>query len=137
MNIYLACTLVGILAMFLTQIIVVGKQMQKYKLANLKWEWKVYWGSDFFVQVAGTIVTMGIGLILLTFFLQQYPKVKDLPFFVASFFAFVGYTGTDSATKFFSAINNRYNSAVDYKTTEYDKSTGNLDSPTPAAKPKQ
>lgn len=121
--------------MFLTQVVIVQKQKAKYRLANLQWEAKVYWQGDFILQIVGTLLTVGIGLFLLYFFLQQYPKVNDQPFFVASFFAFVGYTGTDVATKFFSVINSRYNSAVDYKTSIADQTTGNMDSPTPAAKP--
>jgi len=135
MNIYLACAIVGILAMALTQIIIVGTQRQKYISAKLIWEWKVYWKSDFFLQVAGTVVTIGIGLILLYFFLKQYPQFVDSPFFIASFFSFVGYSGTDVATKFFSTINSRYNSAVAYKAGISGQVTGTDDAPTPAAKP--
>lgn len=134
MNIYLACSIVSILAMLLTQVVIVQKQRTKYRVANLQWEWKVYWQSDFILQVVGTVFTVGIGLVLLFYFLQQYPKAKDMPFFIASFFAFVGYTGTDVATKFFSSINSRYNSAVDYKTNIADQATGTIDSPTPALK---
>ena len=137
MNIYLACTAMGILAMLLTQVVIVQKQRKKYKVANLIWEWPVYWKGDFIFQILGTIITIGMGLILLVYFLQQFPAVKNTPFFVASFFGFVGYTGTDSATKFFSVINSRYSSAIDYKTDIADNLTGNAGTPTPAAKPPQ
>lgn len=120
--------------MLLTQVVIVQKQRNRYKLANIIWDWKVYWKGDFIFQIAGTLLTVGIGLFLLYYFLQQYPKVNDQPFYVASFFAFVGYTGADLATKFFSVINSRFNSAMDSKTTIADQLTGNFDNPTPVVK---
>jgi hypothetical protein len=40
--------------------------------------------------------------------------------------------GTDVLLKLFGVVNKRLNTAIDYKTTEADKATGNLDNPTPA-----
>jgi hypothetical protein len=134
-NIYVTSAACAVLAMLITQVVIVKKQMAKYKLANLKWEWSVYFKKDFLLQIIGTLLTILLGTLMLSVFLQQYPKTISLPFFIASFFCLLGYGGTDIATKFFSSVNTRYNAAVDFKTTGYDAATGNLDKPTPAAKP--
>lgn len=47
--------------------------------------------------------------------------------------ATIGYSGQDIALRLFGKVNARVNAAIDFKTTEADKATGNLDSPTPAA----
>jgi hypothetical protein len=66
--------------------------------------------------------------------LKEYPKFADKTTVILIIFGTIGYVGSDIASRFFSVVNNRLNSAIDYKTNQADEANGTLGTPTPATK---
>jgi len=135
MNIYLSSFLIGLVGLSLSLLTVIKSLTRKAKLANVIFDWKLFLKSDLLLQLAGSLLTVFLGLLLLNPFFQQFPQYAGKVFAVNLIFATIGYMGADIASRLFSVVNSRINSAIDYKTTISDQTTGNLDSPTPAAKP--
>lgn len=135
MGLYLNCFFISLIGLGLSVLAVIFNLKKKAKLANIVFDWGLYWKSDLWMQIAGTLLTAGLFLMLLNPFLKQYPKFADNTFVILIFFSAVGYFGSDIASRLFSVVNSRINSAIDYKTTIADTQTGNLNAPTPAIKP--
>jgi len=135
MNIYLSSFLIGLVGLSLSLLTVIKSLTRKAKLANVIFDWKLFLKSDLLLQLAGSLLTVFLGLLLLNPFFQQFPQYTGKVFAVNLIFATIGYMGADIASRLFSVVNSRINSAIDYKTTISDQATGNLDNPTPAEKP--
>jgi len=132
---YFNCFFISLLGLILSLLMVLKSQMTKAKLANVIFDWKLFFKADIWISVAGTLVMVGMALILLGPFLKKYPSFADNTLLTLIIFAAFGYLGSDLASRFFSVVNSRINAAIDYKTTQADRVTGNLDAPTPAGKP--
>lgn len=135
MGLYLNCFFISLIGLGLSVLAVIFNLKKKAKLANIFFDLKLYWKSDLWIQVAGTMLTCGLFLMLLNPFLKQYPQFADNVFVILIFFSAVGYFGSDIASRLFSVVNTRINTAIDYKTTQADTANGTLDAPTPAMKP--
>lgn len=135
MNIYLNCFLISLLGLSLSVLLVIKSLTTKAKLANVIFDWKLFWKTDAIFSVLGTLLTVGIALMLLGPFLKSYPKFSDNTLVIMVVFSALGYLGSDVASRFFSVVNSRINGAIDFKTTLADTATGTLDAPTPATKP--
>lgn len=135
MNIYISSFLISLIGLALSVVVVIRNTTKKARLANVIFDWKLYWKTDLWMQMAGTILTVSLFLMLLGPFLEKYPKLADDTFVILVFFSAVGYFGSDLASRFFSVVNNRIDAAIDFKTTQSDTASGNLDAPTPATKP--
>jgi hypothetical protein len=99
----------------------------KARKANVEFKISDYFKYDW-LSISASILT----IILFLFFLKY--GAKRWPQFVDAFtilFAFIGYTGSDVASRLFSVVNKKINSAIDYKTTVADTSTDDLENPTP------
>lgn len=137
MPLYLQCFFISLIGLGLSIIAVIYNLTKKAALANVIFDWKLYWKTDLWMQMVGTLLTVGLFLMLLNPFLKQYPQLAKDTLFILCFFATVGYIGSDIASRLFSVVNSRINSAIDFKTTIADKETGNLDAPTPASAPQK
>lgn len=135
LSLYLNCFFISLLGLMLSLLMVLKSQINKAKLANVVFDWKLFFKADLWISVAGTLVMVGMALILLGPFLKKYPAFADNTLLTLIIFAAFGYLGSDLASRFFSVVNSRINAAIDYKTTQADAATGNLDAPTPAGKP--
>jgi len=131
LSLYLTCFGIAILGLILSMLLSMRALKIKASLANVVFKPSSYF-QDEWISILISLVVIGIFLSLLPWALNWKP---DSIKFVRPIFATVGYMGTDIILKFFSAVNSRINSAIDYKTTISDKATGTLDAPTPAAKP--
>lgn len=135
MGLYLQCFFISLLGLALSVILVLKSLTTKAKLANVEFNWKLFWKTDMVFSVIGTLLTVGIALMLLGPFLKDYPKFANNTLMILVIFSALGYLGSDVASRFFSVVNSRINSAIDYKTTQADTANGTLDKPTPAVKP--
>jgi hypothetical protein len=136
MNIFLECFLISLIGLGLSMLAVLKSLTTKAKLANVIFNWKLYFSADLFLQLAGTLLTVAMGLLLLKPFLLLYPQFAESNFKIMVGFATIGYVGSDIASRLFSVVNGRINSAIDFKTTQADTANGTVDKPTPADKPK-
>lgn len=135
MNIYLNCGIISLLGLALSILLIIRNLTAKAKLANVIFDWKLFWKSDAIFQIVGTLITVGIALMLLGPAFKSYPSLQQNTLMLLLIFATIGYVGSDIASKLFSVVNARINAAIDAKTTISDKTTGNLDAPTAAPKP--
>lgn len=136
MNLYLNCIIISLIGLALSVLLILKNLTSKAKLANVIFDWKLFFKTDLIFQIIGTILSVALFLELLGPFLHKYPQVRSDTLFILAFFSLVGYMGSDIASRFFSIVNSRINAAIDSKTTEADRASGNLGAPTPAAKPK-
>lgn len=121
--------LIGFLGMILQALLKIKSIQEKARKANIVFSPKEYLIEDW-VSHSASLVT----LIMFLFFIDEITHFNAIAANYLKFgFAFVGYTGSDIMSRIFSVVNRRINTAIDYKTTIADQSTGNLDSPTPAA----
>lgn len=134
MNLYLSCFLIGLIGLALSMLMVIRSLQLKAKLANVIFNWKLIFTSDLLIQAAGSVLTVGLALLLLDSFLDDYPNIAEKMSWVKIGFATIGYVGSDIASRLFSVVNKRINGAIDFKTNIADEATGTLDTPTPAEK---
>ncbi len=134
MNFYLTCFLMGIIGVALSTITVLQSLTKKAKIANIIFNWKLFFSADIFIQLIGSLITVGGALLLIGPFMRQYPQYADKDFAIMVVFATIGYLGSDVASRLFSVVNSRINGAIDYKTTQADTANGTVDTPTPAVK---
>lgn len=135
MNLYLNCIAVSLIGLGLSLLLILKNLTAKAKLANVIFDWKLFFRTDLVFQIIGTLLSVALFLELLGPFLKKYPQAKDETLFILAFFSLVGYLGSDIASRFFSIVNSRINAAIDFKTTQADAASGNLNTPTPAIKP--
>jgi hypothetical protein len=135
LSLYLSCSGISLLGLLLSLLMVLKSQLAKARLANVIYDWRLFFRVDLWISVAGTLVMVGMALILLGPFMKKYPQFADNSLMTLIVFAAFGYLGSDLASRFFSVVNSRINAAIDYKTTQADAATGNLNAPTPATKP--
>jgi hypothetical protein len=135
MNIYLESGLMSLVGLGLSMLAVLKSLTTKAKLANVIFNWKLYFSTDLILQLIGTVFTVAGGLILLQPFLINYPQFASNNFKILIGFATIGYVGSDIASRLFSVVNGRINAAIDFKTTQADTANGTVDAPTPAEKP--
>jgi hypothetical protein len=135
MNLYVQCSLISLLGLALSVLTIIKSLTAKAKVSNVIFNWKTFLSQDIPIQAAGTAVTIGMCLILLGPFLKQYPQYANNTLFILIVFATIAYVGSDIASRFFSVVNSRINQAIDVKTSAADAASGNLNAPTPAAKP--
>lgn len=121
--------LIGFLGMVLQALLKIKSIQDKARKANVQFKPKEYIIEDW-VSHSASFVT----LIMVLLFVDEIINFSVTAGEYLKFgFAFVGYTGSDIMSRIFSVVNKRINTAIDYKSTIADQSTGNLDAPTPAS----
>lgn len=130
-SLYVNCGLIGLLGLIFAVLMQLKSQREKAKAANLQFTISGFF-SDEWINLSLSIVTIIIGLVLIPTVVGWKPAY--IPFVRPAFLP-IGYMGTDIILKLFGVVNKRLNAAIDDKTTEADKASGNLNAPTPATKP--
>lgn len=125
---YGQCFAVALIGMILQALLKIKSIQDKARKANVQFSAKEYILGDW-VSHCASLATIVMFLFFIDEFTNFNAKIAD---YLKMGFAFVGYTGSDIASRLFSVVNKRINNAIDHKTTGYDASTGNLDKPTPA-----
>ena len=129
-EIYIKCFVVAFIGMILQALLKIKSIQDKARKANVKFSAKEYLIEDWVSHLA-SLATIVMFLFFIDEFTNFNAKVAE---YLKIGFAFVGYTGSDIASRLFSVVNRRINDAIDYKTTISDTQTGTLDAPTPAIK---
>lgn len=114
MNIYLSCALIALLGLALSVMLVVRNLIGKAKQFDQKFQVNVYVKFDLMFQVAGTLIAVGIFLMLLGPAQKQYSLANNT-LAVLAFFGTLGYLGSDVAVKFFGVVSNRINAEMNSK----------------------
>lgn len=129
-SVYVNSAAIGVLGTLLSLIVIGQSLSRKAKLANVVFNFGQFLKDDWLTPI-GSLTMIAMALIVL----QYVPADKYHPLIIMAFFATAGYTGSDLASRFFSVANKKINAAIDYKTTEADRMSGNSDAPTPTPKP--
>jgi len=124
---YLTCFAVAIVGMALQTALKLKSLQDKARLANVEFKVWHYFRNDW-LSITASILT----IIMCLFFLDNIVKWKPVAAdYLKVGFAFVGYTGSDIASRLFSVVNKKINAAIDYKTTVADIQEGTVDVPMP------
>lgn len=127
-QLYLTCFGIAFLGMVLQALLRIKALQEKARKANVQFSTKEYLIDDW-VSHAASLTTVLIFLFLVDEFSHFSEYVMQ---YLKFGFAFVGYTGSDIASRLFSVVNKRINNAIDHKTTIADEQSGTTDKPTPA-----
>lgn len=130
-SIYIDSAVLGFLGLAFSLLLQLKSQRDKAKVANLQFSIGGFF-SDEWINIAIAVVVLIIALYLIAPILGWKPGYLWL---IRPAFLPVGYMGQDILLKLFGVVNKKLNAAIDAKTTEADRASGNLDAPTPAVKP--
>jgi hypothetical protein len=126
-QLYLVCFAVALVGMALHTALKMKGLQDKARLANVEFKPSSYFKQDW-LSLTASFLTIILFLLFIDNILKWKPAVID---FVKIGMAFVGYTGSDLASRIFGVVNKKINLAIDHKTTMADKETGDLEAPTP------
>jgi hypothetical protein len=131
LKLYATCFVIALIGQLLFNILKI-KSIQD-KAAGSKIEFNVvdYFKKDW-LSILASMITVILLLMCLDSLLKWKPEVVD---YIKPIFAFVGYTGSDIASRIFGVMNKRINEAISYKSDIANAATGTDDIPTPAAPP--
>lgn len=127
LQLYLELFAVALVGMALHTVLKLKSLQDKARKANVEFKVGTYFKEDWLSMVASGL-TIIMFLLFVDNILNWKPQVMG---YLNIGFAFVGYTGSDIASRLFSVVNKKINTAIDYKTTVADEQTGNLENPTP------
>lgn len=127
LELYIKCGVVGLLGMLLQIIFKSISVQKKAKLSNVQYKFTEIFTADWLSHLASLVT-----IVLFMFLIDEFANISNKVFdYLKIGFAFVGYTGSDIASRLFSVVNNKVNAAIDYKTTIADNATGTISTPTP------
>jgi hypothetical protein len=129
-QLYLTCFAVALIGMALHTALKMKGLQDKARLANVEFKPRSYFRQDW-LSLTASFLTIILFLFFIDNILKWKPAVVD---FVKIGFAFVGYTGSDIASRIFGVVNKKINLAIDHKTTVADETTGDVEAPTPLPK---
>lgn len=116
LNLYLACFGVAVVGMALQIVLKLQSLQQKATAANVEFNARLYFKKDWLSTIA-SLLTIILFLLFVDNILKWKPAIVD---FIKIFFGFVGYTGSDIASRLFSVINKQINGIIDSKTNKAD-----------------
>lgn len=125
-KLYLVCFVVALVGMALQTALKMKGLQDKARMANVEFKARSYFVQDW-LSIVASFLTIILFLLFIDNILKWKPAVID---FVKIGMAFVGYTGSDIASRIFGVVNKKINTAIDYKTSVADAATGDLDTPT-------
>lgn len=127
---YLKCFSVALIGCALQAALKIKSIQTKARQANVQFKPSQYFVEDW-ISLSASFLTIILFLFFIDGFLKWKPEIMD---YLLILMSFVGYTGSDIASRLFSVVNDRINNTIGSKTTIADTQTGNLDSPTPVDK---
>lgn len=115
-KLYLVCFIIALVGMAL-QIALKMKSLQdKSRVANIEFKPSQYFQQDW-LSITASLLT----IIMFLLFLDNILKWRaDIVNYIKIGFAFVGYTGSDIASRLFGVLNKKINNVIDTKTNISD-----------------
>lgn len=126
LHLYLELFAVALVGMALHTALKMKSLQDKARKANVEFKLRQYFANDW-LSITASLLTIVMFLFFIDNIVKWQPKAEN---YLKIGMAFIGYTGSDIASRLFSVVNKRINTAIDYKTTVADASTGDLDTPT-------
>lgn len=111
LQLYAACFVIAMLGQLLANLLKANSLKQKAKSGNVQFSIGQYFADDW-ISIAASMAF----IVLCLFFIDVVAKVRPaLIDYFKVFFAFIGYTGGDLASRLFSVANRRLNAAIEEK----------------------
>jgi len=126
-QLYLICFAVALVGMALHTALKMKGLQDKAHLANVEFKARSYFAKDW-LSIVASVLTIILFLLFVDNILKWKPAIID---YIKIGFGFLGYSGSDIASRIFGVVNKRLNAAIDYKTTIADQTTGTENAPTP------
>lgn len=117
LQLYLACFGVALVGMALQIVLKLKSLQDKAAAANVEFNVRIYFRKDWLSTIA-SLLTIILFLLFIDNILKWKPAIVD---FLKIFFGFVGYTGSDIASRLFSVVNKQINNVIDLKTGPNEK----------------
>lgn len=115
-QLYLQCFAVALVGMALQTALKMKSLQDKSRAANIEFKAGQYFRQDW-LSITASVLTIIMFLLFLDNILKWKPVVVD---YVKIGFAFVGYTGSDIASRLFGVLNKKINNVIDTKTNISD-----------------
>lgn len=128
---YLSCFAMGTFGLIISTAMIMRSLSKKARLSNVIYNSLGYFKDDWFIFVI-TYGVIGSMLIAMAYVPGTILKNDWALLITLGLFSLVGYNANDIASRFYSVANQKLNSAIDYKTTIADQTTGTTENPTPA-----
>src|ERR1044072_8533346 len=111
LSLYLTCFGVALVGMFLQTALKMKSLQDKARAANIESKVRQYFANDW-LSITASVLTIVMFLMFLDNILKWKPVIVD---YVKIGFAFVGYTGSDIASRLFGVVNKKINNVIDEK----------------------
>ena len=115
-QLYIQCFAVALVGMALQTALKMKSLQDKSRAANIEFKAVQYFRQDW-LSITASVLTIIMFLLFLDNILKWKPTVID---YVKIGFAFVGYTGSDIASRLFGVLNKKINNVIDTKTNISD-----------------
>ena len=132
LKLYLTCFVIALVGQLLFNVLKIKGIQDKAAASKIQFSIGDYFKKDW-LSILASMITVVLLLMCLDSLLKWKPEVVD---YIKPIFAFVGYTGSDIASRIFGVMNKRINEAISYKSDIANAATGTQDTPTPAVPPK-
>jgi amino acid permease len=116
LTLYATCFGVALVGMALQTVLKLKSLQDKARAANLTFKPGLYFREDW-LSITASVLTIILFLLFLDNILKWKPVIVD---YIKIGFAFVGYTGSDIASRLFSVVNKKINDVIDVKTNIAD-----------------
>lgn len=130
-KLYAACFAIALIGQLLFNVLKIKGIQDKAAGSKIQFSVADYFKKDW-LSILASILTVILVLMCLDSLLKWKPEIVD---YIKPIFAFVGYTGSDIASRIFGVMNKRINEAIQYKSDIANQATGTQDAPTPATPP--
>lgn len=115
-HLYLVCFAIALIGMALQTALKMKSLQDKAKAANVIFKPSQYFADDW-LSIVASLLTILMFLLFVDNILNWKPAVTD---YVKIGFAFIGYTGSDIASRLFGVVNRKINNVIDEKTNIAD-----------------
>jgi uncharacterized membrane protein len=115
-GLYLQCFLIALVGMALQTVLKMKSLQDKARAANVEFKLRQYFSNDW-ISIIASLLTIIMFTLFVDNILKWKPAVVD---YIKIGFAFVGYTGSDIASRLFGVINKKINNVIDVKTNIAD-----------------
>lgn len=115
-TLYLTCFGVALVGMALQTVLKMKSLQDKARVANVEFKIRQYFINDW-LSISASVLTIIMFLLFLDNILKWKPAIVD---YIKIGFAFVGYTGSDIASRLFGVVNKKINNVIDEKSNIAD-----------------
>jgi hypothetical protein len=116
LTLYVTCFCVALVGMALQTVLKMKSLQDKARAANVEFKIRQYFSNDW-ISIVASLLTIVMFLLFLDNILKWKPVIVD---YIKIGFAFVGYTGSDIASRLFGVVNKKINNVIDEKTNIAD-----------------